>query len=86
MQHKNTKENLTELQSAVVEAYRQQLAANLPEIEILDVFATDGIIEVRLNDVVMRDYSTLNRTTEIAIKVEEQFNVTLLPYVVPHER
>ena len=85
MQHKNTKENLTELQSAVVEAYRQQLAANLPEIEILDVFATDGIIEVRLNDVVMRDYSTLNHTTELAIQVEEQFNVTLLPHVVPHE-
>ena len=86
MQHKNTKENLTELQSAVVEAYRQQLAANLPEAEILDVLATDSIIEVRLNDVIMRDYSTLNRTTELAIKVEEQFNVTLLPYVVPHER
>ena len=86
MQHKNTKENLTELQSAVVEAYRQQLAANLPEAEILDVSAADGIIEVRLNDVIMRDYATLNRTTELAIKVEEQFNVILLPYVVPHER
>lgn len=86
MQHKNTGENLTELQSAVVEAYRQQLAANLPEAEILDVLATDSIIEVRLNDVIMRDYATLNRTAELAIKVEEQFNVILLPYVVPHER
>ena len=86
MQHKDTKENLTELQSAVVEAYRQQLAANLPDVEILDVFAADGIIEVRLNDVIMRDYATLNLTTELAIKVEEQFNVILLPYVVPHER
>ncbi|HIE28795.1 TPA: hypothetical protein EYP66_16075 [Candidatus Poribacteria bacterium] len=86
MQHKNTKENLTELQAAVVEAYRQQLTAHLPDVEILDVFATDRIIEVRLNDVVMRDYSTLNRTTELAIKVEDRFNVTLLPYVVPHEK
>ena len=86
MQHKDTKENLTELQSAVVEAYRQQLAANLSDVEILDVFAADGIIEVRLNDVIMRDYATLNLTTELAIKVEEQFNVILLPYVVPHER
>lgn len=86
MQHENNKENLTELQSAVVESYRRQLAAHLPGVEILDVFATDGIIKVRVNDVVMRDYLTLNRTTELAIKVEEQFNVTLLPYVVPHER
>lgn len=84
--NKNTKEKLTKLQAVVVEAYRQQLAANLPEIEILDAFVTDGVIEVQLNDVVMKDDSTLNRTTELAIEVEDQFKVTLLPYVVPHER
>ena len=83
--YENTKGHLTELQSTVVEAYCRRLAENLPEVKILDVFASDGVIEVRLNDVVMQDYSTLNRTTELAIDVEDRFNVTLLPYVTPHE-
>jgi hypothetical protein len=79
------REYLTELQSTVIETYRQKLAENLPDVEILDVCASDGIVEVRLNDVVIRDYSTLNRTTELAVDIEEQFNVTLLPYVTRHE-
>jgi hypothetical protein len=86
MQRDNTKNNLTELQSSAVEAYRKQLAENFPDIEILDVFVTDGIVEVRLNYAVIQDYQTLNRTTQLAIEVEEQFGVTLLPYIVPHER
>ena len=81
----NTNENLTELQAAVVKAYRQQLAKNLPDVEILDVFATDGIIEVKLNDASIRDYSTLRCVTELAIEVEDRFNVTLLPCTVPME-
>jgi hypothetical protein len=84
-EHKNTPGNLTELQAAVVEAYRQKLAKKLPAVEILDAFATDGIIHVRLNDVSMRDYSTMHRVTGLAIKVEDQFDVTLLPHTVPHE-
>ncbi len=84
-EQKHTKESLTKLQAAVVEAYRQKLAKKLPNVEILDAFATDGIIEVKLNDVVLRDYSTLHRTTALAIEVEDQFNVTLLPFVTPHE-
>jgi len=86
MQRDNTKNNLTELQSSAVEAYREQLAENFSDIEILDVFVTDGIVEVRLNYAVIRDYQTLNRTTQLAIELEEQFGVTLLPYIVPHER
>ncbi|MBC8461749.1 MAG: hypothetical protein H8D67_27575 [Deltaproteobacteria bacterium] len=86
MQQEHTKNHLTELQSAAVEVYREQLAENFPEIEILDAFATDGIIEVRLNYSAIRDYQTLNRTTQLAIEVEELFGVTLLPYIVPHER
>jgi hypothetical protein len=86
MQRDNTKNNLTELQSSAVEAYREQLAENFPDIEILGVFVTDGIVEVRLNYAVIQDYQTLNRTTQLAIEVEEQFGVTLLPYIVPHER
>ena len=85
MQHKNTKENLTEFQSAVVEAYRQQLVKHLPGVEILDAFATDGIIQVRLNDAAMRDFATGKRVVRLAIKVEDKFNVTLLPHVIPHE-
>jgi len=86
MQRDNNKNNLTELQHSAVETYRGQLAENFPDIEILDVFVTDGIVEVRLNYAVIRDYQTLNRTTQLAIEVEEQFGVTLLPYIVPHER
>ena len=82
---KSTKENLTKLQAAVVEAYRQQLATHLPEVEILDVLATDGIIEVKLNDASIRDYSALRYVTELAIEVEDRFNVTLLPCTVPME-
>jgi hypothetical protein len=80
------KNNLTELQSAAVEAYREQLVKNFPEIEILDAFVTDGLIEVRLNYAALRNYQTLNRTTQLAIEIEERFRVTLLPYIVPHER
>ncbi|MBM3240874.1 hypothetical protein FJZ31_31715 [Candidatus Poribacteria bacterium] len=85
MQYKNTKKNLTEFQSAVVEVYRQQLAKYLPGVDILDAFATDGIIQVRLNDAAMRDFATGKRVVRLAIKVEDQFNVTLLPHVIPHE-
>ncbi len=84
-EHKHTKENLTEFQAAVVEVYRQQLAKNLPDVEILDAFATDGIIEVKLNDASMRDYATSKRVVKLSIKVEDRFNVSLLPFVVPHE-
>jgi hypothetical protein len=82
MQNKNTKKALTELQATVVETYRQRLAETLPAVEILDIFATDGIVQVRLNDASMRDYSTMHHVTGLAIEVEEQFNVTLLPCTV----
>ena len=85
MPHKNMKEPLTESQAAVVEAYRRKLAKKLPEVEILDAFATDGIIEVRLNDASMRDYSTLSCVAELSIEVGDKFNVTLLPHNIPHE-
>ena len=85
MHEQKTRANLTALQSAVVEAYRQQLAKNLPGVEILNAFATDGIIQVRLNDASMRDYSTVSRVVKLSIKVSDQFNVTLLPHVIPHE-
>ena len=85
MEHKNAKENLTEFQAAVVETYRQRLAETLPEAKILDAFATDGIIEVRLNDASIRDYSSLSRVAELSIEVGDKFNVTLLPHNVPHE-
>ena len=80
-----SKENLTEHQLAGVEAYRQLLAKNLPEVEILDAFATDGIIHVRLNDASMQDLATSKRVVKFSIKVEDRFNVSLLPFVVPHE-
>jgi hypothetical protein len=82
MPHTNTKESITELQATVVETYRQRLAETLPAVEILDIFATDGIVQVRLNDASMQDYSTMHRVTGLAIEVEEQFNVTLLPCTV----
>ena len=85
MPHKNTKEDLTESQAAVVEAYRRKLAKKLPDVEILDAFATDGIIEVKLNDASMRDYSTVSCVVNPAIEVGDQFNVTLLPHNIPHE-
>ena len=75
--------NLTELPAAVVEVYRQQLAAHLPDVEILDVFATNGIIEVKLNDAAIRDLATSHRVVKLAIKVEDKFNMTLLPCMVP---
>ncbi len=83
MLQKNT--NLTELQTAVVEAYRQQLATHLPSVEILDAFATDRIIEVKLNDASMQDYSTMSCVAKLSIEVEDRFNVTLLPCTVPME-
>ena len=85
MSFKNTKENLTELQATAVEAYRQRLAEAVPEVEILDAFATDGIIEVKLNDASARKSTTGKRVVRLSVEVEDQFNVTLLPYVVPHE-
>ena len=85
MSLKNTKENLTELQATAVEAYRQRLAEAVPEVEILDAFATDGIIEVKLNDASARKSTTGKRVVKLSVEVEDQFNVTLLPYVVPHE-
>ena len=85
MYPKNAKEDLTELQADAVEAYRQRLAENLPDVEILDAFATDGIIEVKLNDASARNFATGKRVVKLSIEVEDRFNVTLLPYVVPHE-
>ncbi len=86
MSLKNTKENLTELQATAVEAYRQRLAETVPEVEILlDAFATDGIIEVKLNDASARNRATGKYVVKLSVEVEDLFNVTLLPYVVPHE-
>ncbi|MCE2394942.1 hypothetical protein J4G02_10190 [Candidatus Poribacteria bacterium] len=85
MSLKNTKKNLTELQATAVEVYRQRLAETVPEVEILDAFATDGIIEVKLNDVSARKRATGKHVVKLSVEVEDQFNVTLLPYVVPHE-
>ena len=80
---KNTKKNFTELQATAVEAYR--LAETVPEVEILDAFATAGIIEVKLNDASARKRATGKHVVKLSVEVEDQFNVTLLPYVVPHE-
>ena len=82
---KNAEKNLTELQVTAVEAYRQRLAETVPEVEILDAFATAGIIEVKLNDASARKRTTGKRVVKLSVEVEDQFNVTLLPYVVPHE-
>ena len=81
----NTEKNLTELQATAVEVYRQRLAETVPETEILDAFATDGIIEVKLNDASARQRATGKHVVKLSVEVEDQFNVTLLPYVVPHE-
>ncbi len=59
MSEEKTKMNLTGFQKTVVEAYRQQLANHLPDVEILDAYATDGIIQVKVSDNSMRDYSTV---------------------------
>jgi hypothetical protein len=75
---------LTELQSAAVEAYRKRLAENFSDVEILGVSVTDEIVEIRLNYASVKDYSTLDRTTEFAIDIGDGFGVTLLLYVVPH--
>ncbi len=85
MPSRNTKENLTELEATAVEVYRQRLAETVPEVEILDAFATDGIIEVKLNDVSARNRATGKYVVKLSVEVEDLFNVTLLPYVVPHE-
>ena len=85
MLSKNAKENLTKLQATAVEAYRQRLSETVPEVEILDAFATEGIIEVKLNDASARKATTGKRVVKLSVEVEDQFNVTLLPYVVPHE-
>lgn len=85
MSLKNMKENLTELQATAVEVYRQRLAETVPEVEILDAFVTDGIIEIKLNDASARNSVTGKRVVKLSVEVEDQFNVTLLPYVVPHE-
>ena len=85
MSLKNAEKNLTKVQATAVEAYRQRLAETVPEVEILDAFATDGIIEVKLNDASARKSTTGKRVVKLSVEVEDQFNVTLLPYVVPHE-
>ena len=85
MFHESTKKNLTELQATAVEAYRQRLAETVPEVKILDAFATDGIIEVKLNDASVRNRATGKHVVKLVVEVEDKFNVTLLPYVVPHE-
>ena len=85
MSLKNTKENLTELEATAVEVYRQRLAETVPEVEILDAFATYGIIEVKLNDASARNRATGKYVVKLSVEVEDLFNVTLLPYVVPHE-
>jgi cobalamin biosynthesis Co2+ chelatase CbiK len=79
------KEDLTELQSTVVEAYCQKLAESLPDVEILDAFATNGIVQVKLSDASMQDYSTVSRVVELSIEISDRFNVSLLPHNVPHE-
>ena len=58
MPSENTEKNLTQIQATAVEAYRQRLAETVPEVEILDAFATDGIIEVKLNDASARNSAT----------------------------
>ena len=85
MSVKNAKKNLTGRQAAAVEAYRQRLAETVPEVEILDAFATDGIIEVKLNDASARKRATGKHVVKLPVEVEDQFKVTLPPYVVPHE-
>jgi hypothetical protein len=85
MPPKSMRENLTDLQITAVEAYRQRLAETVPEVEILDAFATDGIIEVKLNDASARNRATGKYVVKLSLEVEDPFNVTLLPYVVPHE-
>ena len=84
MPSRNTKENLTELQTTAVEAYRQRLAEIVPEVEILDAFATQHIVEVILNDSI-RDFATAQQITKLWFEVEDLFNVRLMPYAVPHE-
>ena len=85
MPSENTEKNLTQIQATAVEVYRQRLAETVPEVEILDAFATDGIIEVKLNDASARKRATGKHVVRLSVEVEDQFNVTLLPYVVPHE-
>ena len=63
----------------------QRLAEAVPEVEILDALGTDGIIEVKLNDASAQKSTTGRRVVKLSVEVEDQFNVTLLPYVVPHE-
>jgi cobalamin biosynthesis Co2+ chelatase CbiK len=84
MSLKNTKKNLTGLQAIAVEAYRQRLAEIVPEVEILDAFATQHIVEVILNDSI-RDFATAQQITKLWFEVEDLFNVRLMPYVIPHE-
>ena len=77
-------EGLTALQLATIEEYRKRLAEEFPDIEILEVRAVDGAVDIRLNDASVRDYATIDRTTGLAIEVEDRFDVTLLPRTVPH--
>ena len=85
MSLKNTVKNLTELQATALEAFRQRLAENLPEVKILDAFAIQHIVEVRLNNDPARDFAAAQQIMKLSFQVEDQFNVTLLPCVVPHE-
>ena len=84
MPPRNTKENLTGLQATAVEAFRRRLAKNLPEVKILDAFATQHIVEVILNDSI-RDFATAQQIMKLSFEVEDLFNVRLMPYAVPHE-
>jgi len=81
---KNYIEGLTALQLTAIEEYRKRLAEEFPDIEILEVRAVDGTVDMRLNDASVRDYATINRTTGLAIEVGDKFDVTLLPRTVPH--
>ena len=82
---KNYIEGLTAPQLAAIEEYRKRLSEEFPDIKILEARAVDGTINIRLNDASVRDYVTINCTTELAIEVEDKFNVTLLPCTIPHE-
>jgi hypothetical protein len=47
---KNYTEGLAAPQLAAVEEYRRRLAEEFPDIEILEVRAVDGAVDIRLNE------------------------------------
>ncbi|HIE29061.1 TPA: hypothetical protein EYP66_17445 [Candidatus Poribacteria bacterium] len=78
--------SLNSIQLAAIEEYRRRLAEEFPDIKILKVRAINGTIDICLSDNSMRDYTTFNRTTELAIEVEDRYaDVVLLPRTIPHE-